>query len=110
MVVELIEAGRFNAFADALRFLLAVKGSGIHVASASSSKNAKMFLRHIRLDTFADEQDLRYDFLRPGLTSGLRRSCVLSVSSEPDAKGGERSVWSRPWWRSVVARLTGQRG
>lgn len=68
MVVELIEAGRFNAFPDALRFLLAVKGSGIHVASASSSKNAKMFLRHIRLDTFADEQDLRYDFLRPGLT------------------------------------------
>jgi hypothetical protein len=29
---------------------------------------------------------------------------------EPDAKGGERSVWSRLWWPSVVARLTGQRG
>jgi beta-phosphoglucomutase len=69
MVVALIEAGRFNAFPDALRFLLAVKGSGIRVASASSSKNAKMFLRQIRLDTFADEQGfgLRYDFLKPGL-------------------------------------------
>lgn len=67
MVVELIEAGRFNAFPDALRFLLAVKGSGIRVASASSSKNAKMFLRQIRLDTFADEQGLHYDFLKPGL-------------------------------------------
>jgi phosphoglycolate phosphatase-like HAD superfamily hydrolase len=31
MIVELIEAGRFNAFPDALRFLLVVKGSGIRV-------------------------------------------------------------------------------
>lgn len=67
MVVELIEAGSFNAFPDALRFLLAVKGSGIQVASALSSKNAKLFLRQIRLDTFADDQGLRYGFLRPGL-------------------------------------------
>ena len=34
-------AGRFNAFPDALRFLLAVKGSGIHVASASSSRTPR---------------------------------------------------------------------
>src|SRR4030095_5445440 len=67
-IVELIEAGRFVAFADALRFILAVKGAGIRVASASSSKNATRFLRRIRLDTFAAEQRLDYDFIRPGLT------------------------------------------
>jgi trehalose/maltose hydrolase-like predicted phosphorylase/beta-phosphoglucomutase-like phosphatase (HAD superfamily) len=67
-VVKLIEAGQFVAFADALRFILAVKGAGIPVASASSSKNAKLFLRKIRLDTFAAEQRLDYPFVRPGLT------------------------------------------
>ena len=40
MVVELIEAGKFAAYPDALRFLLAVKDAGIAVAAASSSKNA----------------------------------------------------------------------
>jgi len=67
-VVELIEAGRFTAYPDALRFLLAVKDAGIRVASASSSKNAKLFLRQIRLDTFAEEQGLAYGFVRAGLT------------------------------------------
>jgi beta-phosphoglucomutase len=67
-VVELIEAGKFLAFPDALRFLLAVKGMGILVAAASSSKNAGLFLRQIRLDEFAAEQGLDYDFLEPGLT------------------------------------------
>ncbi len=66
-VVALIEAGRFTAFPDALRFILAVKASGIPVACASSSKNANLFLRQIRLDTFASENDLRYDFVKPGL-------------------------------------------
>src|SRR5688500_973375 len=59
-VVELIEAGEFLAFPDALRFILAVKAAGIKVAAASSSKNAELFLRQIRLDTFAAEQGLRY--------------------------------------------------
>lgn len=67
-VVQLIEAGDFTAFADALRFLLAVKAAGIGIAAASSSKNAKLFLRQIRLDTFADQNGLRYDFITPGLT------------------------------------------
>jgi trehalose/maltose hydrolase-like predicted phosphorylase/beta-phosphoglucomutase-like phosphatase (HAD superfamily) len=66
-VFKLIEAGQFTAFPDALRFILAVKGSGIPVAVASSSKNAELFLRQIRLDTFAAEQRLEYDFIRPGL-------------------------------------------
>ena len=53
MVVRLIEAGDFTAYPDALRFIIAVKDAGIRVAAASSSKNAKLFLRQIRLDTFA---------------------------------------------------------
>ena len=54
MVVRLIEAGDFTAYPDALRFIIAVKDAGIAVAAASSSKNAKLFLRKIRLDTFAE--------------------------------------------------------
>jgi beta-phosphoglucomutase-like phosphatase (HAD superfamily) len=67
-VVELIEAGSFTAFPDALRFLLAVKDAGTRIASASSSKNAKLFLRQIRLDSFAEEQGLSYGFVGAGLT------------------------------------------
>jgi beta-phosphoglucomutase-like phosphatase (HAD superfamily) len=67
-VVALIEAGKFSAYPDALRFLLAVKNAGISVAAASSSKNAGLFLRQIRLDTFAAEQGLEYAWIEPGLT------------------------------------------
>ncbi len=68
MVIELIEAGEFTAYPDALRFILAVKAAGVEVAAASSSKNAGLFLKQIRLDEFASEQGLEYDFLRPGQT------------------------------------------
>ncbi len=68
MVVSLIERGEFHAFPDALRFLLAVKGQGLRVAAASSSKNAHLFLRQIRIDTFAHEHGLHYPFVTPGLT------------------------------------------
>jgi hypothetical protein len=64
----MIEAGQFVAFGDALRFILMVKGACIPVAAASSSKNARLFLRQIRLDTFAAEQRLDYPFVRQGLT------------------------------------------
>ena len=37
-VIKLIEEGRFMAFPDALRFILAVKDMGVQVAAASSSK------------------------------------------------------------------------
>jgi trehalose/maltose hydrolase-like predicted phosphorylase/beta-phosphoglucomutase-like phosphatase (HAD superfamily) len=67
-VIQLIEQGRFMAFPDALRFILAVKDSGIRVAAASSSKNAKLFLERIRLDTFIAEQRLDYDFVHDGMT------------------------------------------
>jgi beta-phosphoglucomutase-like phosphatase (HAD superfamily) len=68
MVVELIEAGKFSAYPDALRFLLAVKDAGVKVAAASSSKNAGLFLRQIRLDEFAEREGLQYDWIEPGLT------------------------------------------
>jgi beta-phosphoglucomutase len=68
MVVRLIEAGDFTAYPDALRFIIAVKHAGIRVAAASSSRNAKLFLRKIRLDTFAQEQGITSASLRPGLT------------------------------------------
>jgi len=67
-VIKLIEEGRFMAFPDAIRFILLVKDMGIRVAAASSSKNANRLLGRIRLDTFAAEQRLEYDFIRPGMT------------------------------------------
>src|SRR5437879_3952838 len=68
VVIKLIEAGEFEAYPDALRFVLAVKAMGIPTAAASSSKNAGLFLRQIRLDTFAKQEGLSYDFVTPGLS------------------------------------------
>ena len=68
MIVELIEAREFHAYPDALRFVLALKEAGVLIAAASSSKNAGAFLRLVRLDEFAGEQGLSYDFLHPGYT------------------------------------------
>jgi beta-phosphoglucomutase-like phosphatase (HAD superfamily) len=68
MVVKLIEAGDFTAYPDALRFIIAVKDAGLRVAAASSSKNAKLFLRKIRLDSFAAQEGISSPTLRPGLT------------------------------------------
>ncbi|MBA2517876.1 MAG: HAD family phosphatase, partial [Solirubrobacterales bacterium] len=68
MVVELIEAGQFEAYPDALRFALAVKGAGIPTAAASSSKNAQLFLEKIFLDEFAEKEGLDYDFITEGLS------------------------------------------
>jgi beta-phosphoglucomutase len=68
MVVRLIEAGDFTAYPDALRFIIAVKDAGIRTAAASSSKNAKLFLRRIRLDMFASEHGISSASVRPGLT------------------------------------------
>jgi len=68
MVVRLIQAGDFTAYPDALRFIIAVKDAGIKVAAASSSKNAGLFLRQIRLDSFAQEHAIVSASLRRGLT------------------------------------------
>src|SRR6476661_9988650 len=68
MVVRLIEAGDFTAYPDALRFMIAVKDAGLRVAAASSSKNAGLFLRQIRLDSFAREQGISSASVRPDQT------------------------------------------
>lgn len=67
-VVKLIEAGDFTAYPDALRFIIVLKDTGVRVAAASSSKNAKLFLRKIRLDTFAHEEGISSATVQPGLT------------------------------------------
>jgi trehalose/maltose hydrolase-like predicted phosphorylase/beta-phosphoglucomutase-like phosphatase (HAD superfamily) len=84
-VIKLIEEGRFMAFPDALRFILAAKAMGIRVAAASSSKNAKLFLERIRLDSFAAEQRLDYDFIRPGMT--LQELFDADISGRDFPKG-----------------------
>jgi len=68
MIVRLVEAGDFQAYDDALRFIIAVKDRGAGVAAASSSKNADLLLGKIRLDTFAAEQGISSPVVRPGLT------------------------------------------
>ena len=84
-VVRLIEQGRFMAFPDALRFILAVKAMGIRVAAASSSKNAGLFLERIRLDSFAAEQRLGYDFIHDGMT--LQELFDADISGRDFPKG-----------------------
>ncbi|MFZ2526446.1 MAG: HAD-IA family hydrolase [Rhodococcus sp. (in: high G+C Gram-positive bacteria)] len=50
LMTRLIDAAAFEAYPDAVRFVLAVRAAGIPVAAASSSKNADRFLRGISLD------------------------------------------------------------
>jgi beta-phosphoglucomutase-like phosphatase (HAD superfamily) len=68
MIIELIEASQFYAYPDALRFILAVKDSGMRVGAASSSKNANAFLERVRLDEFVEEEGLDYNFVTSGYT------------------------------------------
>jgi trehalose/maltose hydrolase-like predicted phosphorylase/beta-phosphoglucomutase-like phosphatase (HAD superfamily) len=84
-VVTLIEQGRFMAFPDALRFILAVKTLGIPVAAASSSKNARLFLERIRLDLFAAEQRIDCDFVHEGMT--LHELFDVDISGRDFPKG-----------------------
>jgi beta-phosphoglucomutase-like phosphatase (HAD superfamily) len=86
MIVELIEAGQFHAYPDALRFVLAVKKAGLRISAASSSKNANAFLERIRLDEFVAEEGLDYyDFVRPGYT--LLDTLDANVSGRDFAQG-----------------------
>lgn len=49
-VLDLIRAGEFKPFPDALRFVLAVADRGLLLAAASSSKNAGLMLEQVRVD------------------------------------------------------------
>jgi HAD superfamily hydrolase (TIGR01509 family) len=57
-----------NRRRSSLRFIIAVKDAGIRAAAASSSKNAKLFLRKLRLDVFAQHRGITSASLRRGLT------------------------------------------
>lgn len=48
---EVIHAGEFAAFPDALRFVHAVRALGWPLAAASSSRNANQMMRAVRLDS-----------------------------------------------------------
>jgi beta-phosphoglucomutase len=85
MVVRLIEAGDFTAYPDALRFVIATKDAGMRIADASSSKNAGLFLRKIRLDMFAAEQGISSPTLRPG--QALLDYFDVDVSGRDFARG-----------------------
>ena len=92
--------------------------AGIRVAAASSSKNAKLFLERIRLDTFAAEQRLDYGFVREGMT--LEDLFDADISGRdlaprqarpddlPDRRGGARAfpggVFRHRGRRPVVCR------
>ncbi|MBL8659959.1 MAG: HAD-IA family hydrolase [Rhodospirillales bacterium] len=49
-IETLIDAGEFVAYPDALRFVSALRASGVPLAAASSSKNANRFMVQIHLD------------------------------------------------------------
>jgi len=49
IIDRLIEAGSFEAFADAVDFATALHAAGLKLALASSSRNAAAMLRHIHL-------------------------------------------------------------
>src|SRR5512147_61709 len=52
---DLILAGEFVAFVDALRFLVDLRAHNVRTAAASSSKNANDFMRQIRVAQFVPE-------------------------------------------------------
>ena len=74
MVVRLIRAGDFTAYPDALRFVIATKDAGMLIADASSSKNAALFLRQIRLDHIRR----LYRFVEPGDRLTLEREWFMA--------------------------------
>ena len=74
-LVTLIEAGEFMAFVDAIRFVLAVKAAGIPIAAASSSKNADLLLRQVRLDNYVAEKGLTLLDLLDADVSGRDLPC-----------------------------------
>ena len=52
MIVDLIERGAFNAYPDAVEFLLRVKEAGCEVAAASSSKNANTMMARVCVEPY----------------------------------------------------------
>ena len=68
LVDEILADEGVKPYPDALRFVLAVRASGVLVAAASSSKNAGRLLEGIRLDRFAEEHGVHSELVRPELS------------------------------------------
>lgn len=85
IVDEILAAEGVSAYPDALRFVLAACDGGMLMAAASSSKNAARLLEMIRLDVFAEDNDLHYVFLRPNLN--LLELFKVDVSGRDFARG-----------------------
>ena len=85
IVDKILAADGVTAYPDALRFVLAIRGAGMLVGAASSSKNAGRLLEQIRLDVFAEDMGLNYDFLRPNLN--LLELFDADVSGRDYARG-----------------------
>lgn len=79
LLIRLIDEGRFRAFPDALRFVLALRAAGVPIAAASSSKNAFRFLRAVRMDLFARNEGLD--------TSSVADGSTLSDMFDADLSG-----------------------
>jgi HAD superfamily hydrolase (TIGR01509 family) len=57
-LLQLIEAGSFTAFPDALGFIQALRARGFRLAVASSSRNATEMMRRIRIEAMRPLLDL----------------------------------------------------
>lgn len=68
LLEALIEAGAFEAYPDALRFVLRLKARGLRLAAASSSRNANRFLERIPLAATAEREGLTALLPTPGAT------------------------------------------
>lgn len=68
VLIELARAGEIKAYADAVRFLLAVKAAGVRVCAASSSRNADMFLRQIKVASVLREHAVSAPEVTPETT------------------------------------------
>lgn len=65
---ELIQAGDFRAFDDAVRFVFNVHNRGLRTVSASSSKNARAFLEKINLQSILGADQIAAHHLTPAST------------------------------------------
>ena len=81
ILLELVAAGQFSAFPDAIRLVLRCKQAGVQLAAASSSQNAAMFLAKIEVSPFASA-----DY---PLAAGTRLGDLFDVdcSGQPLPKG-----------------------
>ena len=112
---ELVDAGAFHGYADAARFVAALRAAGMPMAAASSSANAPLMprgcgaaLRGRRLGprrraAASRRRDL---FLAAAAELGVAPArCLVVEDAEAGVRGGRRR---RPgWWRWAIARGDG---